>query len=93
MKTESKQQYQCKKYQQTPEEKWLRFGLSLQLLTDFRMKNVINVIKEMLKTLKVYYKKRKEKEKEKKMMKLISLPNPLTRTVDRLQNYLKFSSK
>ena len=35
--------------------------------------------------------KKKRKEKEKEMMKLTSVPTP-NRT-DRLQNYLKFSSK
>ena len=34
--------------------------------------------------------KKRERKKEKKMMKLTP---PLTRTVDCLQNYLKFSSK
>ena len=36
---------------------------------------------------------KKEKGKKKKNDEINILPHPLTRTVDRLQNYLKFSSK
>ena len=37
-------------------------------------------------------KKRKEKENEKKNDEINIPPHPLNRTVDRLQNYQKFSS-